>query len=60
MDLYVLGMQALPRDAMRLKCKPQEQMLHLPLPVKQQWIELVQVALQQKTHHDYGQYLNGQ
>jgi len=59
-DLYALGTQALPRDAMKLMHKPQEHMLWLPLKVKQQWIESVQVAWQQKTQHDYGQYLSEQ
>jgi len=59
-DLYALGTQALPRDAMKLMHKSQEHMLWLPLKVKQQWIESVQVAWQQKTQHDYGQYLSEQ
>jgi len=59
-DLYALGMHAQPRDAMRLLGKPKEQILCLALQVKQQWIELVQVALQCNSQHDHSQYLSEQ
>jgi len=59
-ELYVLGTQALPRDALKLMHKPQEHILQLPLKVKQQWIELVQVAWEWKTQHNFGQYLSKQ
>jgi len=46
--LYTGGMQALPRDALGLLCKPKEHILQLPIVTKQQWIELVKTAINRK------------
>jgi len=43
--IYARGTQALPRDAIGFLRKPLEQTLQLPLPTKQQWLELVNNAI---------------
>jgi len=58
--LYMGGTQALPRDAIGLFRKPKEHILKLALPAKQQWIESVQVAIDQKKRHEFGAYLSEQ
>jgi len=45
---YDGGTQALPRDAIGLLRKPREQILHLPLTTKQQWLESVINAIARK------------
>jgi len=58
--VYEAGSQVLLRDALLLLCKPNEITLKLPLAAKQQWLKSVQVAINWKTHHKYGQYLSEQ
>ncbi len=43
-QLYKTGLQMLPYNPLALIWKPKEQVMKLPLPAKQQWIELVEVA----------------
>jgi len=56
--IYDTCLQTLLREA--LLQEPKESILKLPLVVKQQWIELVQVEMDQTMHHGYGQYLSKQ
>jgi len=56
-QLYKAGSQLLPWTALALMQKLQESILQLQLMAEQQWIELVEVAIQRKAQHEYGQYL---
>jgi len=44
-SIYKTGSHALPCDALAFIHKPREQLLQLPLLTKQQWLELVKVAM---------------
>jgi len=54
--IYATGTQALLRDAFGLLHHPKEQTLQLLLTAKQQWLESVEIAMDRKKWHDYGQY----
>jgi len=42
--IYALGPQVLPWEAMHCVCSLIETILQLPLPAKQQWVELVELT----------------
>jgi len=48
------------KNAMHLMDKPIEQQLALPISTKQQWLESVALATDQKGCHDFGNYLQQQ
>ncbi len=58
--IYEGGTQALPRDAIGLLWKTQEQTLQLPLSAKHQWLESINNAIAQKQKHEYRNYLSEQ
>jgi len=58
--IYAGKTQALPRDALGFIRKPKDQVLQLPLTTKQQWLELVNIAIARQKRHDHGNYLSEQ
>jgi len=60
-QIYNSRTQALPQDVIHLLWKLKEQIIQLSLATtKQQWINSVEMDLQDKPHNEYGQYFSKQ
>jgi len=57
---YGQGPQAVPRDAIAFFNGNLEDLIQKPKHYKEQWVESVKAAIQQKKHHEYGAYISEQ
>jgi len=58
--IYTNGTQAVPCDVIGLLRKLLDQILQLPLTMKQQWLDSIASTIAQKQWHEYGHYLGKQ